>query len=300
MELLEVSREVNNAVLQLLYYRYEQIVEVNLTSRYCRVIWPEVDPPAESSCYLDELWESDRLYASELKTLRRFRDAEYVKNRLTAESSISYKFKRKQDNGNSEWVQIEIVKDRWYSADNVSVLFFIKNIEESYGKEYKARKHAEHLAKFDSLTHYYNRLEFDKYSRSCSFHSLGIVYIDLNGLKTINDSKGHAAGDKYIKECCSKIDIAFSDCDKYRIGGDEFVIVAADSNFSRFNANVMHFNRLIDTDGLTMPVCSIGWSWTDSSTSSSSFSDLITTAEKKMYICKELDYLKYHADRRRH
>jgi diguanylate cyclase (GGDEF)-like protein len=55
---------------------------------------------------------------------------------------------------------------------------------------------------------------------------LGIVFADLNGLKTINDSEGHNAGDCLLKEAAFILKSVFEGCEIYRAGGDEFVVVA--------------------------------------------------------------------------
>ena len=53
----------------------------------------------------------------------------------------------------------------------------------------------------------------------------GIVFIDVNGLKETNDKYGHVAGDELLMRTCEKMESIFSDADKYRTGGDEFVII---------------------------------------------------------------------------
>ena len=53
----------------------------------------------------------------------------------------------------------------------------------------------------------------------------GLVFFDLNNLKTMNDTYGHEAGDKYIKSACKLICTTYSHSPVFRIGGDEFVAV---------------------------------------------------------------------------
>lgn len=53
----------------------------------------------------------------------------------------------------------------------------------------------------------------------------GIVMLDANHLKYINDCFGHDAGDSYLKGCCQIICEKFKKSPVYRIGGDEFVVV---------------------------------------------------------------------------
>ena len=52
-----------------------------------------------------------------------------------------------------------------------------------------------------------------------------IVICDINGLKRINDTQGHKAGDEYIRRSSSMVCDIFSHSPVYRIGGDEFVVI---------------------------------------------------------------------------
>lgn len=53
----------------------------------------------------------------------------------------------------------------------------------------------------------------------------GLVFFDLNNLKTMNDTYGHEAGDIYIKGACRLICTTYKHSPVYRIGGDEFVAI---------------------------------------------------------------------------
>jgi diguanylate cyclase (GGDEF)-like protein len=55
---------------------------------------------------------------------------------------------------------------------------------------------------------------------------LGVVYLDLDGLKSVNDSEGHAAGDALIKQFVDGVARHLRSTDVFgRLGGDEFAIV---------------------------------------------------------------------------
>ena len=54
---------------------------------------------------------------------------------------------------------------------------------------------------------------------------LGIIMVDMNELKRINDQYGHRMGDSYIIGCCHFICETFKHSPVYRIGGDEFVVI---------------------------------------------------------------------------
>lgn len=79
----------------------------------------------------------------------------------------------------------------------------------------------------DELTGISNRksyeYQFHKYPYVSNNRDFIYVSLDLNGLKTVNDTKGHAAGDELIKGAADCIKQVFSPYGNvYRIGGDEF------------------------------------------------------------------------------
>lgn len=51
----------------------------------------------------------------------------------------------------------------------------------------------------------------------------GVIVFDLNGLKLVNDTRGHEAGDRLIQDACRMICRKFKHSPVFRIGGDEFV-----------------------------------------------------------------------------
>lgn len=87
------------------------------------------------------------------------------------------------------------------------------------------------LASLDPLTDVLNRRGFEQRlasavedARSTPF---GVVLLDLDNLKTINDRHGHAAGDAALRMFATRIGGAIRDSDRLaRIGGDEFAVLA--------------------------------------------------------------------------
>ncbi len=83
----------------------------------------------------------------------------------------------------------------------------------------------------DSLTGLYNRRQFDNYMQECFRNCdegvmLGIIMIDLDSFKKINDSWGHIAGDVALVEAGKILKNSFRKEDIIcRYGGDEFVVV---------------------------------------------------------------------------
>ncbi|HRF58878.1 MAG TPA: sensor domain-containing diguanylate cyclase [Fimbriimonadaceae bacterium] len=87
------------------------------------------------------------------------------------------------------------------------------------------------LASLDPLTEVLNRRGFEQRLSLAVEHArqtpFGVVLLDLDNLKTINDRHGHAAGDAALRMFASRIGGAIRDSDRLaRIGGDEFAVLA--------------------------------------------------------------------------
>ncbi len=82
----------------------------------------------------------------------------------------------------------------------------------------------------DMLTGVMNRNEMNNYvddlaRGSKSETSVGVIFADLNGLKTVNDVNGHNAGDLLLKNAANALGAVFKEEEIFRAGGDEFSII---------------------------------------------------------------------------
>lgn len=95
----------------------------------------------------------------------------------------------------------------------------------------KALEESSHNASRDRLTQLYNRNAFDQYyprmvreTLDVPESQLGMLWIDADHFKEINDTYGHLAGDLALQRIASAIQYSVRDSDKaFRYGGDEFV-----------------------------------------------------------------------------
>ncbi len=76
-------------------------------------------------------------------------------------------------------------------------------------------------------------------------HSLGIMYLDINGLKEVNDKQGHAEGDKLILSM-SRILLAVFGKDAYRLGGDEFIVMQENVSQEEFQNRAKELHERVD------------------------------------------------------
>ena len=74
----------------------------------------------------------------------------------------------------------------------------------------------------------------------------GVAFMDLNGLKAINDSEGHLVGDQLLKDAAALLKENFKEADIYRVGGDEFLIIVENKKEEEFNALIDNIRKLSD------------------------------------------------------
>lgn len=159
----------------------------------------------------------------------------------------------------------------------------IFNIDEKVKREQEYEKSlfiAQSKANLDELTgvknkHAYASLEkkMNELIAKKSLTTFAIAVFDINGLKQVNDTLGHQAGDEFIKHGCDTICRFFKHSPVFRIGGDEFVVVVRGydylnidsimSKFSKHNVKNMlkgdvviaaGLSRYDDEDGCVAPV----------------------------------------------
>ncbi len=106
------------------------------------------------------------------------------------------------------------------------------------------------MAYTDALTGVKNKRAFEEKKEELeqslaagTINEFGIIVCDLNGLKVINDTKGHDAGDNYIKEASKIICTFFKHSPVFRIGGDEFVVLLQHDDFRNRETLLNNFDK---------------------------------------------------------
>lgn len=122
----------------------------------------------------------------------------------------------------------------------VSVAMFIVD----HLRKRKLIERLDYLSNVDELTGLYNRNKYMEVLREIrdKKENVGILYIDLNGLKQINDRFGHEKGDAFIKDTVEFLKKYFVK-NIYRIGGDEFVVLLRRKPKQDFGDLLMQFKE---------------------------------------------------------
>lgn len=125
-----------------------------------------------------------------------------------------------------ELFNINVIKNDDNQITNYVAIF--QSIQKQKIVESKLKK----MAHYDELTNLPNRTLFnDRLDQALQRadreeHMLGLVFVDLDDFKIVNDTKGHAAGDAVLKSVAKTLANSVRDTDTVaRLGGDEFVII---------------------------------------------------------------------------
>ena len=148
------------------------------------------------------------------------------------------------------------------------------------------------IAYQDALTKLKNRVAFNDEVEAIAsgkrkFGKMICVSVDVNGLKIVNDTMGHLAGDVLIKETAGFLNRYFSACSSiYRIGGDEFFLFVYERDEEEVKAvfRVLRADVAVYNKTSSVPVWfAIGYSPYDGS----HLERCIYHADANMYKCKE-------------
>lgn len=143
-----------------------------------------------------------------------------------------------------------------------------------------------YLSTHDELTGLFNRAYFDaelERVKAGRNYPVSIVVADVDGLKAINDTFGHAAGDRLIKMAAKALKDSFRAEDMVaRIGGDEFAVILAGTNAtvaSECIERIASFSANHSSHGFSLSL-SVGCA---TATRAEELRETLKVADKRMY-----------------
>lgn len=151
-------------------------------------------------------------------------------------------------------------------------------------RNYNLAREMTYISTHDVLTDLGNRHSFNSTIRMVEGMdlSVGVCFIDINGLKSVNDNRGHEAGDELIKDVANAVSTVFKKKYCYRIGGDEFVAIIPQIDDEYF----YQLTEKLRKKSKKIPMA-IGAAWQDNA---ENLEELINSADKLMYNDKALYY----------
>ena len=133
-----------------------------------------------------------------------------------------------------------------------------------------------------------NRIDALSNDTEVGTHTIGVVFADLNGLKGINDRKGHQAGDLLLKNAAMALQNAFVGDEIYRAGGDEFLIILTGQTYEDMQKKAETLRSLsASIDNVNF---AIGCSFKEDQ---KSILDALHEADESMYADKKRFYLEH-------
>lgn len=238
----------------------------------------------------------NQVMPDQLEEFMKFTNIKTVRARLSQKKLISADF-------------IDVISG-WFRAQYITVdatldgipnvvIYTTRNVDEEKRREENLIR----ISMTDEMTRLFNRRCYDEDLREIRSGELSddfvLFSIDVNGLKTVNDTKGHSAGDELIKGAADCLALSVGHSGKvYRTGGDEFMAIVHTDDPEALRNSITDKTKEwhgIYTDSITM---SIGYAaYKDNP--KATIDDLEHIADADMYAEKERYYRESGIERRR-
>ncbi len=238
----------------------------------------------------------DKILPEQLQDFMEFTNIKTVRSRLVNKKVISAEF----IDVDSGWFRAQyITVDSGVDGIPNLVIYTIRNVDEDKRREENLIK----ISMTDELTWLFNRRSYDEDLKELRKGRLADTFvlfsIDINGLKKVNDTKGHAAGDELIKGAANCLTLAVGNKGKaYRTGGDEFMIISYMENPDELRDSIKAKTK--DWKGHYTEELNLAVGYASlSENPDASIDDLEHLADTRMYEDKSEFYRKSGNDRRR-
>lgn len=145
---------------------------------------------------------------------------------------FEHEYRLRHADGSYRWIAGRGRVVEWDNGRPVRIL----GVDSDITRRKEAERHAAHMARHDALTDLPNRLLLDERLEQALAHArrhggeVGVLCLDLDRFKSVNDTLGHAAGDTVLVEVAGRLrDLVRTEDTVARLGGDEFAIIQVGS-----------------------------------------------------------------------
>ena len=204
--------------------------------------------------FADARKNADRLiYLEDRERIKLFLDRDRLISELEGRRQLTEDYRLVVGENRLQYARMSVT----YASDHGHFIICVENRDEDIRKEKERLAElsmANEMARRDGLTHTKNKTAYREMEsnlqeqiESVGEHiSFGIVVCDINGLKVVNDTKGHKAGDDYIKASCRLICRVFHHSPVFRIGGDEFAIILRGQDYENRKDLLSHLRNRVE------------------------------------------------------
>ncbi len=179
-----------------------------------------------------------------------------------------------------------------YASDMLQIMgYFIS----SFIKRRSLMAMLQQMSYSDQLTGFGNRYAMNEHiAHIPEEENVGVVFCDVTGLKRVNDTQGHEAGDKLILCACESLKRVFAGYELFRIGGDEFLVLCPGIEEAGVSEKIKELKKDMQENSVTMAVGAV---WQKEGRKN--IDRLLSESEKLMYEDKSAYYKTAGIDRRR-
>lgn len=220
---------------------------------------------------------------------------------IIGESFGMYQLIQRHHVENQSWIHLEehgeeygclVINNINANFRNVSFMnslsgFIVNEIKRH--RLFQATLHANH---YDLLTDVLNRNSYEnnlpRYQAD-AVYSLGVIVINIDNLKKINEDYGTVIGDQYIRHLANLIKMIFTQTDIYRFNGDEFLLITVDCEKEVLERRIRKLRDKIEKNESFS--VSLGFSW---DSVERNLTALIHTADNVMKLNKKRHYDELH------
>lgn len=280
--------------INVLSRTYHKILKVNLTNDSYEVIKVRDDEKEQISEFetfsgwVRNFADRGMVYEGDINIYRNRLELGSLRNFFTDNNRFRLRYRRRTD-GVYRWVFMEILPDEMFTPQNQIVWLYVQDIHDSYVHEMEVQRELEHFCKYDTLTGLSNYYSYQtlcrNFAASDNKTSIGVIFADLNGLKLVNDTRGHTAGNEFLRSFTRKLVDNFQKDTIYRISGDEFLIIQQNCSHETVGFMSDNFTAILNQEDV--PQAAIGYAWSENP---HHIEDVARDAETHMYESKEKFY----------
>ena len=292
---MNIGNEIYNQISYTLAAHFECVYYVEIKSNHY-VVFENIQPivtkvfPAEGENFFeDAIKNADKyLHPDDIQRVIKAYDKESLLSTLDKNRDFSITFRSIAAGHITNMRLIMIL-----CSDREHMLCCLENIEDEYQEKERQKKDlqsAQLHARRDDLTGIKNNNAFIEYVDSIDDNiagdkdfKFGVVMCDVNDLKLINDTRGHAFGDEAIRATSRIICETFEHSPVFRTGGDEFVAVLTGKDYEQRDKLLARLRSTSEENrhSRTGPVIASGLAvWENSDIK---FSDVLRRADGLMY-----------------